>query len=59
MTPIPFLASPLKGEKGIFFRGAKVAISLPFRGRERVGVGLSRCLFNYGPISYLGFSTYL
>jgi hypothetical protein len=41
--PIPFLTSPLKKEEH--------NISLPFRGRARVGVGLNRCLFNHGPIS--------
>jgi hypothetical protein len=33
------------------FMGRNITIALPFRGRGRVGVGLNRFLFNYGPIN--------
>jgi len=60
--PIPLLTSPLKGEEtsiSLPFMGRNITIALPFRGRGRacpvldtgVGVGLIRCLFNYGPIN--------
>jgi hypothetical protein len=41
--PIPFLTSPLKGEEHKDLppiRRRNTTVSLPFRGRGRVGVGL-------------------